>query len=173
MVVQDRNPFRPGWNLRLDWHGEIRKRPHFWCIGAEPAGTPRASPTRGIWPRTVVFPLAQVSGLAPQIQNVNVRPQPRVIHQVPPLMIRIRIEHEVVGIPLPVAHAVVIVRRHLEEVPADVEPVAPAAAQPPDLRRANGPLEPAMLLRMIEMVVRIIASRVVPYPTVILRMVAR
>src|SRR5258708_9451225 len=62
MVVQDRNPFRPGWNLRLDWHGEIRKRPHFWCIGAEPAGTPRVAPTRGIWPRTVVFPLAQVSG---------------------------------------------------------------------------------------------------------------
>ena len=88
-------------------------------------------------------------------------------------MIRIRIGHEVVGIPLPIAHVVVIVRRHLEEVPADVEPVAPAAAQPPDLRRANGPLEPAMLLRMIEMVVRIIASRVVPYPTVILRMVAR
>jgi len=88
-------------------------------------------------------------------------------------MIRIRIEYEVVGIPLPVAHVVVMVRRHLEEVPADVEPVAPAAAQPPDLRRANGPLEPAMLLRMIEMVVRIIASRVVPYPTVILRVNVR
>ena len=43
-------------------------------------------------------------------------------------MIRIRIEYEVVGIPLPVAHVVVMVRRHLEEVPADVEPVAPAAA---------------------------------------------
>jgi len=173
MVVQDRNPFRPGWNLRLDWHGEIRKRPHFWCIGAEPAGTPRVAPTRGIWPRTVVFPLAQVSGTSsPNTKRERTSPT-AVIHQVPPIMIRIRIGHEVVGIPLPIAHVVVIVRRHLEEVPADVEPVAPAAAQPPDLRRANGPLEPAMLPRMIEMVVRIIGVPCRAYPTVILRMVAR
>ena len=111
--------------------------------------------------------------LRPQIQNVNVRPQARVIHQVPPIMIRIRIEHKVVAIPHPVAHVVVIVRRHLEEVPADVEPVAPAAAQPPDVRSPNWPLKPTMLPRMIEMVVRIIASRVVSYPTVILRMNVR
>ena len=88
-------------------------------------------------------------------------------------MIRIRIEHKVVAIPHPVVHVVVIVRRHLEEVPADVEPLAPAAAQPPDVRSPNWPLKPTMLPRMIEMVVRIIASRVVPYPTVILRVNVR
>jgi hypothetical protein len=43
-------------------------------------------------------------------------------------MIRVRIEHDVVAIPLPVIHIAVIVRRNLEVVPADVEPVAPAAA---------------------------------------------
>ncbi len=168
MVVQDRNPFRPGWNLRLDWHGEIRKRPHFWCIGAEPAGTPRVAPTRGIWPRTVVFPLAQVSGTSsPNTKRERTSPTagdtPGTTHHDPdPDRTR--------GRRYPIANRS---RGRLEEVPADVEPVAPAAAQPPDLRRANGPLEPAMLPRMIEMVVRIIASRVVPYPTVILRMVAR
>jgi hypothetical protein len=88
-------------------------------------------------------------------------------------MIRIRIEHDVVALPQPVAHVVVIVRRHLEEVPADVEPLAPAAAQPPDVRGPNRPLKPPMLPRMIEMVVRIIAPRVVSYPTVILRVNVR
>jgi hypothetical protein len=88
-------------------------------------------------------------------------------------MIRIGIEHDVVAIPQPVAHVVGIVRRHLEEVPADVEPLAPAAAQPPDVRSPNRPLKPPMLPRMIEMVVRIITPRVVPYPTVILRVNVR
>jgi hypothetical protein len=44
----------------------------------------------------------------------------------------IGIEHDVVAIPQPIAHVIVIVRRYLEEVPTDVEPIAPAAAQPPD-----------------------------------------
>jgi hypothetical protein len=88
-------------------------------------------------------------------------------------MIRIGIEHDVVAIPQPVAHVVVIVRRYLEEVPADVKPVAPAAAQPPDVRGPNGSLKPPMRPRLIEMVVRIIAARVVSYPTVILRVNVR
>jgi hypothetical protein len=88
-------------------------------------------------------------------------------------MIRIGIEHDVVAIPQPVAHVVVIVRRHLEEVPADVEPVAPAAAQAPDVRSSNWSLKAPMRPRLIEMVVRIIAPRVVPYPAVILRVNVR
>ena len=44
---------------------------------------------------------------------------------------------------------------------------------PPDVRSPNWPLKPTMLPRMIEMVVRIMASRVVPYPTVILRVNVR
>jgi hypothetical protein len=88
-------------------------------------------------------------------------------------MIWIRIEHDVVAIPQPVAHIVVIVRRNLEEVTADVEPVAAAAAYPPDVRSPNRPLKPPMLPRMIEMVMLIIAPRVVPYPMVILRVNVR
>ena len=88
-------------------------------------------------------------------------------------MIRIRIEHDVVAIPQPVTHIVVIVRRNLEEIPADVEPVAVAAAYPPDVRGPNRPLKAPMLPRMIEMVVRIIAPCVVPYPAVILRVNVR
>ena len=84
-------------------------------------------------------------------------------------MIRIRIEHDVVAIPQPVAHIVAIVRRNLEEVPADVEPVAVAAAYPPDVRSPNRPLKPPMLPRLIEMVMLIIAPRLVPYPAVVLR----
>jgi hypothetical protein len=61
----------------------------------------------------------------------------------------------------------------LEVVPADVEPIAPAAAQPPDVRSPNRPIKPPMLPWLIEMVVRIIAPGVVPYPTVILRVHVR
>jgi hypothetical protein len=117
--------------------------------------------------------LSAFLALRPQIQNVNIRSQPRVIHQVPPIMIRIGIEHDVITIPLPVASIVVIVRRDLEEVSADVEPFAPATAQSPYVRRPNWPLKPSMLPRTIKMVVRIIASRVVSYPTVILRVNVR
>jgi len=88
-------------------------------------------------------------------------------------MIRVRIEHDVVAIPQPVTHVVVIIRRHLEEVPADVEPIAPTTAQPPDVRSPNRPLKPPMRPRVIEMVVRIVAPGVVTYPTVILRVNVR
>src|SRR5258708_7361984 len=84
-------------------------------------------------------------------------------------MIWIRIEHDVVAIPQPAAHIVVIVRRNLEEIPANVEPIAVAAAYPPDVRSPNRPLKPSMLPRLIEMVMLVIAPRVVPYPMVILR----
>src|SRR5258708_17606288 len=84
-------------------------------------------------------------------------------------MIWIRIEHDVVAIPQPAAHIVVIVRRNLEEIPANVEPIAVAAAYPPDVRSPNRPLKPSMLPRLIEMVMLVIAPRVVPYPMLILR----
>jgi hypothetical protein len=71
---------------------------------------------------------AAIDSLRPQIQNVNVRPQPRVIRKIPSIMIWIGIEHDVVAIPQPIAYIVVIVRRHLEEVPADVEPIAAATS---------------------------------------------
>src|ERR1700676_542141 len=57
--------------------------------------------------------LSAFLALRPQIQNVNIRSQPRVIHQVPPIMIRIGIEHDVITTRLPVASIVVIVRRDL------------------------------------------------------------
>src|SRR5258708_7794470 len=88
-------------------------------------------------------------------------------------MVWIRIEHDVVAIPQPVAHIVVIVRRYLEKVPANVESIAVAAAYPPDVRSPNRPLKPSMLPRLIEMVMLIIAPRVVPYPMVILRVNVR
>ena len=88
-------------------------------------------------------------------------------------MIRVWIEHDVVAIPQPVTQVVVIVRRHLEEVPADVEAIAAATVQPPDVRSAGWPLKMSMRPRLIEMVVRIVAPRVVAYPAAILRMNVR
>src|SRR5258708_22317648 len=88
-------------------------------------------------------------------------------------MVWIRIEHDVVAIPQPVDHIVVIVRRYLEIVPTNVESIAVAAAYPPDVRSTNRPLKPSMLPRMIEMVMLIITPRIVPYPMVILRVNVR
>ena len=83
-------------------------------------------------------------------------------------MVGVVVDYDVVAIPLPIAAIIVIVGRDLKEKPSDVEPIPVAAVQPPDVLRADGARKVSMLPGMIEVIVRIVSSAVVPYPFVIL-----
>src|SRR5579863_1355689 len=118
-------------------------------------------------------PLQSEPWLHPQILNMDICPQPDVVGQIPPDVVRVIVDHDVIAIPEPVIAIVVVIRRDREKETAETEPRRTAAAQPPNVSRANWACEMAVLPGMVEMIVRIVASGVVANPLVILRVNVR
>lgn len=82
-------------------------------------------------------------------------------------MVRIQIDYDVVAIPYPVGAAIVVVRRRLKEEPAHVETLTSAAMQPPDMLWSDRSAEASMLPWVIEVIVNVVPSRVVPDPVIV------
>jgi len=109
----------------------------------------------------------------PQVCHVHIGPQTSVVRQVPSIVVRIRIDHDVIAIPQPVAARVVVVWRSLKKESAHVEALAIASAQPPNVLWPNRSSETSMLPGMIQMVVRIVPPCVVSHPAIVLRVNVR
>lgn len=97
---------------------------------------------------------------------MHVRAQPDVVSQIPPVVIGIGVDDDVVGIPQPAVAEVDIVWRDAEVVAIEPEPSRTAALEMPDVAATDFTRETAMLPRMIEMIVRIVAARVVADPVI-------
>lgn len=83
-------------------------------------------------------------------------------------MIWIVIDDDVIAVPDPVGASIVIVRSGLKEESADVETLAVAAMQPPDVTGADGSGEMSVLPGMIEVIVRIPPAGFVSHPAIVL-----
>jgi hypothetical protein len=109
--------------------------------------------------------------LLAHVHHVAIRPEPNVVRQVPACIVRIIVQHDVIGIPEPVVAKTDIIRRDGEEESADLEAVRTSAMQTPHMASANGSRETTVLPRTIEMIVLIV--RHMAYPSIVLRMNVR
>jgi len=95
---------------------------------------------------------------------VNVLAQAHVVSEIPTQVIWILVENDVVGIPKPVGAVCIVVRSDRKVIAAKPEALRPAACQTPAMLRPETTGEMPVSPRAIDMVVRIIAARVVAYP---------
>lgn len=85
-----------------------------------------------------------------------VRPQSDVVRQVVAGIVRVVIDHNVIGVPEPIIDINEVRICNLEEEPAKTKAVWIAAAQPPYMPSANGSGEAPVFPRMIKMVTRVV-----------------
>ena len=104
---------------------------------------------------------------------MNVGSQAHVVRQVPAHVVGIVIDDYVIRIPEPVVAVIVVIRRNGKKESAECKPFAVAAADPPDVMRANRSGEMPVLPGMVEMIVRVAASAIVSDPMVVLSMNVR
>src|SRR5579863_480246 len=88
-------------------------------------------------------------------------------------MVGIRIEHDVVGAPVPVGAIVVIIWGHAEVRPAEPEAVPRPTLDPVDIAAADSAREVPVLPGMVNLVVRIIPVRRMTHPLTVARMNVR
>jgi hypothetical protein len=99
--------------------------------------------------------------------DVDVGAEPGVVGQVPAVVIGIGVDDDVIAVPQPVTDVIVVVGRYAEVKAIEKEAIAVASAQVVDVSAANAAGEAAVLPRMIEMVVGIVAAGIVTYPLII------
>jgi hypothetical protein len=97
---------------------------------------------------------------------VNVNPKPHVIGEVPADVIRILINHDLVRTPEPVIAKAIVVWGNAKVEAAKPEALPVPSFKPKDMVGTEAAREVSMLPRMIEMVVRIITTGVMPDPLI-------
>src|SRR6202007_1477824 len=85
----------------------------------------------------------------------------------------IGIDDDVVAVPEPIVAVDVLEWRDREEEPANVESIATAPTETPDVMRTDGACEMSVLPGMIQMEIRIVGAGLVPHPAIIGRMHVR
>lgn len=108
-----------------------------------------------------------LSVLSPEIQNVNVGAKSYIVGEIPPRIVWVLVQHDVIAVPEPVITKGNISRCNAEVVAAEPEPIGAATTKPPYMMRTEFTREMTVLPRMIEVIVRIAA--VVPDPLIIPR----
>lgn len=101
---------------------------------------------------------------------MGVSAQPDIIGQVIADVIRIVIDDDVIIVPEPWARVVIVVRRNLKQIAPNIKPIRAATAQTPNVPRAKAGSEMSMLPGIVEVIVLIIAARIVANPAVIFSM---
>ena len=102
--------------------------------------------------------------LATHILHVGISPKPRVIGQIPAFMIRVVIDHNLILIPQPSIGKPIVIRSYTKVEAIEPEPSRPATAQPPAMIRPKPTHKPAMLIRVIQVIMRIATPRVMSNP---------
>src|ERR1017187_5223062 len=106
--------------------------------------------------------------LRTEIVHVHVRAEPRVIGQVPAVVVRVLVDHDLVAVPEPVAHVVVLERRDLKSEAAEPESFPGAAAEPEDVLWTETSREPAMCPDVVEVVLGIAAPGIMSNPAAVI-----
>ena len=96
--------------------------------------------------------------------DVDVGAETNVVGKVIAVVIGVFIDHDVVAIPPPVITESDVKRGNAEIESAEPETIGPASGEMPDVAAAEAAGEMAMLPRMVEMVVGIIAAGIVTHP---------
>ena len=104
--------------------------------------------------------------LITQVLNVNVGAQPGVVGEVPPGIVRIVVEDDVVTVPQPFAGVVVVIWGDAKEKAAKPEAVPAATLDTINVITANLATKATMLPRMIEVVMGIVAATFVTNPAI-------
>src|ERR1022692_1077930 len=99
--------------------------------------------------------------LRTEIVHVRVRAEPRVIGQVPAVVVRVLVDHDLVAVPEPVAHVAVLERRDLESKAAEPESLPGAAAEPENVLRTEASREPTVCPDVVQVVLGIVAPGIV------------
>jgi hypothetical protein len=108
-----------------------------------------------------------------QILYVHVRSQPHVIRQIPAVVIRIIVDHDIVSAPVPAVAVAEVIGRDPKIESAEPEAARSSAFDAKRVAPADAAGEMAMLKRTVEMVVRIVLAGVVSHPFVAARMNVR
>lgn len=96
-----------------------------------------------------------------------IRAEPDVIRQIPTIVVGVSVNHDVVRIPEPVAASVIVVRRNAKKEAAEPKTVPVSTRKAVDVAAADFTRETPMLKRMIEVVVRVVSTSVMPNPLII------
>ena len=102
--------------------------------------------------------------LLSQILHVRIGAQARVISQIPSGMIGIVVDDNVVRVPIPAVDKTPVIGCDAEVETIEPKTAWPTAAESPTMTRSEPSGEAAMRIWLVQMVIRIIASRVVTDP---------
>jgi hypothetical protein len=104
---------------------------------------------------------------ATEIGYVDIGPEPDVVGEIPPVVVGIFVNHDLIAVPKPIAYVVVVIGRHAEVKAAEPETLAIAASEMPNVSATEATGEAAVLPGMIQMVVFVTAAGIVAYPVVV------
>ncbi len=104
---------------------------------------------------------------------MHVGAESRVVRQVVAIVVRVRVEDDVVAVPQPVGHEHGIESRNLEEEAPDVEPLPPATEQSPYVLGTDRSVESPVFPWVSEMVASVVAPHVMTNPLVVRRVDVR
>lgn len=131
------------------------------------------SPSRIGVSRFDVFLTADRKRSRSEILDVRVGPEARVVCEIPPGVIRVFVNHDVVAVPVPVRDDVIVVG---SDVPIEVvEPKAlpVSACKVEHVLRPEASGEASVRPRLIEVEMRIVGAAVVAYPSITARVDVR
>lgn len=106
------------------------------------------------------------TGKLAEIHHVDVGAQPDVIGEIPANVIRVFIDYDLIGVPVPIIAITDVVGSHTKIETAKPEPIRTTSREAPFVALAEATGKVAVLPRMIEMVVWIIGAGVVSNPDV-------
>jgi hypothetical protein len=104
---------------------------------------------------------------------VHIRSQPDVIAQIPAVVIRILIDHELIGVPKPVVAETNIIVRHGKIETSEPKSAGTASVDPPHMSPAESTGKMSVFPGMIEMIVSVVPAGVMADPLVSSRMNVR
>src|ERR1017187_5405364 len=144
--------------------GRFATVPYFWISVSCPV---RCIFLEGLF--FIVFPFSfQALRSASQVLDVSVRTQPRVVCQIPARMVGVLVDDNLIAVPVPAHHDVVIVRG---DVPVEiVEPEAfPVSSRHHEyMLRSKAPGEVSVCPRRIDVEMRVVGATIMPDPFVVL-----
>src|SRR5208282_3095914 len=102
--------------------------------------------------------------LPSQIHHVDIGSEPDVIGEVPPDVIRIIVDDDVVRIPEPAVTVANVVGSHVEVETAEPKAAGASASEAPHVAATETAGEAAMFPRMVQMIVSVVAAGVMAHP---------
>ena len=98
---------------------------------------------------------------------MNVSAQPDVVSQVPAIVIRVLVDHDIVTIPEPVITEVVVVGGNAEVETTKPETLPVSSSEPKDMAAAESTGKASVFPRMVEVVMGVTTAGIVSDPLVV------